>query len=169
MTDRYENGLVSSRRGGTSPGPHEQRNIDVVTAFLEAKPLSDRSRFLAPDAVSNRVGMQQLCELAGIPDAGPGPHAGYHQDSFSDRRNEIVDIIASGDTVWAMFRMVGTHTGDFWGVPGTGRPLDLLELGVFRLEDGRIAESWWLNDELAICIQLGIPVGMKDLSGSGTS
>lgn len=156
-------GLVSERPS-TFHTPEEQSHIETVVAFLGLPNSADRSAYVTDDYRNNRPGMQNLCELAGIPDAGPGPHVGYNEESFVDRRNEIVDVIASGTVVWVMFRLVGTHTGPFWGIPATGNPLDLYELGVFRLNGRLIAETWFMNDELAICRQLGIPVPVSDVS-----
>src|SRR6185503_1261686 len=42
-----------------------------------------------------------------------------------DYQTTIVDLIAEGDKVAARVRITGTHTGDFYGIPPTGRHIDL--------------------------------------------
>ena len=46
--------------------------------------------------------------------------------------------------------MVGTHTGSLYGIPATGRHIDVIEVGLWRVEDGVIAEAWYFGDELGL-------------------
>lgn len=136
----------------------ERRHIEIVRELLEApKPLSaeDQAR-LAPGFRLRRLGMRNLADMLVGPEADHREHAGYSRASFDDRRDEIVDAIARDDVVWVLFRLTGHHTGTFWGMPATGAELDLLEFGIFRLEDEKVVEGWFLNDELAICRQIGL-------------
>ena len=41
-----------------------------------------------------------------------------------DWHTEINDLIAEGDRVVARITMTGTHTGNFWGIPATGRRVE---------------------------------------------
>jgi hypothetical protein len=138
-------------------GPREAANIEVVRAFLALpKPVTkDQLEKVAPNFTLRRLGMLNLAQMFEPATDGLPVH-GYTVDSFRDRRDEIVDVIAHGDVVWVLFRLRGTHTGEFWGVPESGRALDLLEIGIFRVEGGAVAEGWFMNDELAICRQLGL-------------
>lgn len=138
--------------------PCELRNIEIVRELLEtAKPMSpeDEAR-LAPDFRLRRLGMNNLAEMLAGADVDHREHAGYSRASFSDRRDEIVDVIARDDVVWVLFRLTGHHTGPFWGMPGNGAALELLEFGIFRVEGEKVVDGWFLNDELAICRQIGL-------------
>ena len=57
--------------------------------------------------------------------------AGFHgynpAVSVPDRENEIEDIIAKGNRVWTIFVGRGHHTGEFYGFPGTGKPIEFRE------------------------------------------
>lgn len=150
--------VVGSERCGDGLTEEERANVRVVRALLEApKPLSaeDEER-LAPGFHLRRLGMANLAEMLVQGAADHREHDGYTRASFSDRRDEVVDVIARGDVVWVLFRLTGHHTGQFWGMPASGNPLDLLELGIFRVHDGKVAEGWFMNDELAICRQIGL-------------
>jgi hypothetical protein len=54
-----------------------------------------------------------------------------------------------------LFRVRGTHKGNFFGIAPTDKPFDIHELGIFRLADGRITEAWFMADELGLLQQLG--------------
>ena len=66
--------------------------------------------------------------------------------AFPDWRQEIVELVAEGDTVVARFRCHGTHTGPWEGLAPTGRTMDIDEVSFFRFRDGRIRSVWGLED-----------------------
>ena len=69
---------------------------------------------------------------------------GYDASSCSDRVDTIEDLIAKDDRVWAVWTMRGTHTGQLFGIPPTGKPIEILEVGIWRLADGLVIEAWFL-------------------------
>lgn len=77
-----------------------------------------------------------------------------------DMRTELEDLIAEGDLVAARLKCAGTHVGDAWGKPPTGKTFSAPEVDVWRLQDGRIVEAWVVFDELRMNRQLGfLPEG----------
>jgi steroid delta-isomerase-like uncharacterized protein len=94
---------------------------------------------------------------AGMPTGAEGAKA-VHQKTIlgmPDYRTEIEDLIAEGDKVTARVRITGTHTGDFWGIPATGRRLDLMAIYIVRIADGKIVEHWGAEDSNIVIRQLG--------------
>jgi predicted ester cyclase len=49
------------------------------------------------------------------------------------------------------------HTGDFRGIPATGRPMSFTALVLYRFRDGRICESWTELDLAGLLAQLTAP------------
>ena len=79
------------------------------------------------------------------------------QASFPDMRMEIVALVAEGDTVAARFTCSGTHTGEWLGHPPTGRRFERIdEAAFYRIRDGRIVESWGVEDTQRRLEQLGL-------------
>jgi predicted ester cyclase len=77
--------------------------------------------------------------------------------SFPDVRMEIVDLIAEGDTVVGRFTCSGTHLGKWLGYASTGRRFEVVdEVSIYRFRDGRIVETWGLEDTLGRLEQLGL-------------
>lgn len=66
--------------------------------------------------------------------------------AFPDWHQEIIELVAEGDTVVARFRCTGTHQGSWQGLPATGRTMRVDEVYFFRLRDGRLARVWGLED-----------------------
>ncbi len=134
-----------------------ERNKAAVRRFKEAqgtKAEADAMReVLAPSYKRWRGGIEHLA--ANARDQGfPGPGA-YLRGAFPDRTDTIEDIVADGDRVGMLFRVRGTHKGNFFGIAPTDKPFDIYELGLFRLADGKITEAWFMADELGLLQQLG--------------
>ncbi len=79
------------------------------------------------------------------------------RSSFPDVRMEVVDLIAEGDKVVGRFACSGTHLGEWLGHAPTGRRFEAVaEVSIYRFRDGRIVETWGLEDNLGRLQQLGL-------------
>jgi predicted ester cyclase len=79
------------------------------------------------------------------------------RSSFPDLHMAVVDLIAEGDKVVGRFTCSATHLGTWRGHPPTGRRFDAVdEVSIFRFSDGRIVESWALEDDRERFRQLGL-------------
>jgi predicted ester cyclase len=81
--------------------------------------------------------------------------------AFPDLRVEIHDQIAEGDKVMTRKTLRGTHRGEIFGVPATGREVRIDVIDIVRLREGRYAEHWGINTLSAVLAQLrdGPPPG----------
>ena len=77
-------------------------------------------------------------------------------NAFPDSRFTIDDMIAEGDRVVTKKTFTGTHTGDFAGIPATGRTVTLQYVDIMRVRNGRIVEHWLSMDQLSFMQQLGV-------------
>ncbi len=78
-----------------------------------------------------------------------------HRRSFPDWTEEVEDTIADRDRVVVRFKSHGTNSGDFLGRPPTGNRVEISEVAIFRLSDGKIVEQWVYPDILSLQRQLG--------------
>jgi steroid delta-isomerase-like uncharacterized protein len=74
---------------------------------------------------------------------------------FPDLHVTVEDLIAEGDKVVGRNSVTGTHRGDYMGLPATGRSVAYDEIFIFRLANGRIAETWGVVDVFSQMKQLG--------------
>jgi predicted ester cyclase len=73
---------------------------------------------------------------------------------LSDRSTPQDEFHAVGDTLIENSIFQGTHTGEFLGVPATGRQLQVRGIEIWRLADGKIVERWGLVDAAGVMEQL---------------
>jgi steroid delta-isomerase-like uncharacterized protein len=76
--------------------------------------------------------------------------------AFPDVKYNIEDMIAEGNYVVIRYSIIGTHKGEFAGIPPTNKRIELTSLCVFRLADGKVAEQWVENNSLVFMKQLGV-------------
>jgi predicted ester cyclase len=93
------------------------------------------------------------------PGVPPGPESVIHfmrllDQAFSDQRWSIEKVISDGDTVAISCRHSGRHTGDFFGLPATGRTFDYRQMHLIRMRGDRGAEHWAVRDDATLRRQL---------------
>jgi steroid delta-isomerase-like uncharacterized protein len=76
--------------------------------------------------------------------------------AFPDLHVSVRCQVAEGDQVVTHKLFRGTHRGEFMGVPATGRPIEFAVIDILRLQDGKVAEHWAVQDRLALMQQLGL-------------
>ena len=74
---------------------------------------------------------------------------------FPDLRFTIQDMVAEGSRVVVRWTSQGTHRGMFAGTAPTGRQVSNQGIGIYRVEDGKIVESWVQVDRLGVLQQIG--------------
>lgn len=96
-------------------------------------------------------------EVPGQPTGRDGVRAFFEMthSAFPDFRVEIEQLLADGDTVVIHSRFLGTHEGEFMGIPATGREMDMGVIDILRVADGKIVEHWGISDTMALMQQLG--------------
>ena len=61
---------------------------------------------------------------------------------FPDMHVDILDLIEEHERIAVQARFTGTHSAELCGVPATGKKISFEALEIFRIENGKIAESW---------------------------
>jgi steroid delta-isomerase-like uncharacterized protein len=64
-------------------------------------------------------------------------------DAFPDFHVDIRDVVADDDRVTVRYVEGGTHVADFIGLKASQRKVLWPGIGIFRVEDGKIAEEWF--------------------------
>ena len=76
--------------------------------------------------------------------------------AFPDLKAIVNQMIAEEDKVVLHKTVMGTHRGEFRGIPATGKKVKYQSIYIFRIENNKISEYWGLQDELKLKQQLGI-------------
>jgi steroid delta-isomerase-like uncharacterized protein len=84
-----------------------------------------------------------------------------YRAAFPDLRFEPEDVLVDGGKVAVRYRATGTHSGDFMGMPATGKGMDVQGVDIVRFgDDGLGHEHWGVFDAMTMMQQLGlVPAG----------
>ena len=66
------------------------------------------------------------------------------------------DVFGQGDKLVKHWTFKGKHTGPFFGIPATGKTVNLEGTTLIRMKDGKIAEEQDFFDNLEFSQQLGL-------------
>ncbi len=113
-------------------------NIGAVDDFLAD---SFVNHSVPPGLPPDREGVKQLFTM--------------FRQAFPDFRAEIHDLVAEGDEVVTRKTFYGTHEGELFGIPPTGKQVTIELIDILRVADGKITDHWNVVDQLGLMQQLG--------------
>ena len=86
----------------------------------------------------------------------------YFRNAFPDFYWRVDDQIAEGDRVTTRYTLGGTHQGEFFGVPGTGKRIEITGINIDRCDEGgKLVEEWPEYDLLGAMQQMGAVPGSQ--------
>jgi len=123
---------------------YNSNNLDELGAVMSFDVLTPK---IMPDMPSGLEGAKAVHQktLLGMPDF----------------RTEIQELIAEGDKVVARVVMTGTHTGNFYGIPATGKRVEFTGVFIVRIADEKIVEHWGEEDSYGLLLQLGMKLKVE--------
>jgi predicted ester cyclase len=149
----------------TEPGKEEaRRSLELVERMIEGLLAYDgrnlhsmaMERFWTPDM--RWYGPAGIGTTHGL-DGFQAQHQGPFLKAFPDRyAGPHSALLAEGNYVcvtgWPS--VIGTHRGDYLGLPATGRQVGMRVMDFWRRESDLLAENWVLIDMLDLFYQLGV-------------
>lgn len=137
----------------TSQSTTPAANVEVMRAGFQAFNDGDADEYMA------RIAPDLITHLAELPEPQHGREAwrqGFDlmKHAFADLRAHIEDIFAAQDKVAVRLWFRGTHSGEFLGIPATGRTVEYVSHEFYRIADGLVAEEWICSDMATLFRQL---------------
>ena len=111
-------------------------------AVLDELVASDFVVHMPPDDIHGPEGVQQFFTML--------------RNAFPDIHFTVEDQVAEGDKVVTRWTARGTHTGEFQGIPPTGKQSRLEGIDLDRIANSKAVECWSNMNELDLLQQLGV-------------
>jgi steroid delta-isomerase-like uncharacterized protein len=126
----------------------------IMRRFVEF--INTASEKLAQELISPAA----IFHVPGRPEPLHGPDGylaiiGMMRGAFPDIQWALEEMVAEGDKVAARFTMRGTHQGNFFGVPPTGKKIEVQAMNFYRLSGGQFVEEHGQPDMLGLLQQIG--------------
>ena len=131
-----------------------EENKNIVRRYQEIYNSNDLDRLT--EVVSEDLLTPNI--MPGIPAGLEGAKAAHRimLVGFPDYQTVIEDMIAEGEKVAARIKMSGTNTGEFMGIPDTGKRVEFTGIYIARIANGKIVEHWGEEDSVSLLQQLGV-------------
>jgi steroid delta-isomerase-like uncharacterized protein len=117
---------------------HNKGNLDIIDVYVDENVVSHDP---FPGQAPGAKGIHETMEL--------------FLRAFPDKRIIFNDMLAENDKVMIKFTTVGTHKGEFMGLPASGNAISYEEVLILRLQNGKIVEHWAVADTLGFMQQVG--------------
>jgi steroid delta-isomerase-like uncharacterized protein len=132
-----------------------EENKEMVRRYME-EVLSEKR----VDEIDDYVTADYVNHLLppGMPQGPQGEKLflGMFQQAFPDYTISVERLVGEGDKVVAHWSFRGTNSGEFQGMPATGKQVNVEAINLFRISDGRIAENRPAFDMLGLLQQIGV-------------
>ena len=79
----------------------------------------------------------------------------WYPTAFSDQDPTLHDVIEAGDRVVVRYTIRSIYRGGYLDLPARDQPVRETGIAIFRIAEGRIAESWFEGNDLEVIQQLG--------------
>ena len=134
-----------------------QQNKALVRRWLEGINQADVA---VTDAVFSPDCLRRMIYHASVTRVGRGADAikrriNDWRAAFPDWNFTVEDMVAEDDVVMTRCTVRGTHRGELFGLPPTGREVAYTEILISRIAEGRIVEQSVLIDRLGLLQELG--------------
>ena len=125
--------------------------FEKLMSALNAKDMATMESLIADDFVDNDA----------MPGMAPGRQGmidmmGMFIGAFPDLNVVVEHWVAEGDLVVGVMTTKGTQTGEFMGMPASGKKFSVREMHMVRVANGKMAEHWGLSNEMSMMQQLGL-------------
>jgi steroid delta-isomerase-like uncharacterized protein len=129
-------------------------NLATHTAWTAAEDRQDLTRhheFVHDDIVVNQAGAEPVFGLDGYIAMMKANYAG-----LPDFHVVLEDEFATDDRVVCRWRASGSHQGDLFGIPATGKEIEWTGVSLWEFDGGKARRGWIFSDVAALMGQLGL-------------
>jgi predicted ester cyclase len=113
------------------------KKFDSLKKMMDNKHQFDNPMTPAPVGSDDHVGMMQMMTT-----------------SF-DGKHLLDKVITDGEWVTARGRWTGKHTGEFNGIPATGKPVEFSWMDMMHIVNGKVVEEYFEMNPMTIMSQIG--------------
>jgi steroid delta-isomerase-like uncharacterized protein len=127
-------------------------NLELHTRWDDAENRHDLSRhddYLHPDIEVLAPGVEPMVGIAAY---RAMMEANF--DGLPDFHTDLDDRFATDDRVVCRWRVSGTHSGELYGFPATGRRIEYAGVSIWEFETGKARRGWLYVDLPALMAQL---------------
>lgn len=134
----------------TTPDDNKELVRRMEDEIFNKRNLAAIDEFISPDYVLHTAAPGTPADREAVRQA-----MSMYVGGFPDLRISIDELVAEGDRVVGVFTFTGTHDGELFGMPATGKRISVRQIAMYRIDDNQVVEEWEVSDQLALMQQIG--------------
>lgn len=136
-----------------------------MTAIAQSSNQAIGSRFFAEQDRLRGGPAAELCtqsyraRIGSYPTMDRAGHEGFAKAfyaAFEGLHHVVEDVVADDSSVAVRLSIHGTHTGAFFGIPATGKSIDVGLIAILQIESSQVSSLDAEFDEAGMLRQLGV-------------
>jgi predicted ester cyclase len=130
---------------------YKSRQRELVEVVQNRGEIDRTGEYIAENGVDHTA-------FPGLPPGAEGAKQifGMIRAGFPDHDAVVHHMIAEGDLVATYKSFTGTHTGEFMGIPPTGKRATIRVMDFVRYDGDKVVEHWNIVDQHGLMQQLGV-------------
>jgi predicted ester cyclase len=138
----------------TIPDAQREATLRAVRAFYDFWNTGDEA--LLKQALAENFTDRTL--PPGRPQGPEGPAFASHQfrAAVPNLKVTVERMIVAGDYVTVHMKFTGHFTGKFGQTQGKSQPIAFIATDLVKVENGRIADNWHIEDNLTLLQEMGV-------------
>ena len=142
---------------GCSNNPKQdniEQNVVVVKKYHEiwtTGNVDELDEIISPDFKSHFIGGFEYSGIEGAKNS-----VLETKKAFPDWTENIVEIITQEGKVVTRYKSTGTHLDNWDGIEATGNKVNIEEMSIYHLKNGKIIEQWGFWDEIELKRQMNL-------------
>jgi steroid delta-isomerase-like uncharacterized protein len=134
MSTEHNKELCRRLYAAVSTGDFDALDQLIAPNFIEHE-------MVDPGMPAGREGMKTLFRMV--------------RQAMPDMVMTVEDMVAEGERVAVRAVMSGTQTGEFMGIPASGKRVAMTVMDLHRIENNQFTEHWGVSDMLGLMTQIG--------------
>lgn len=131
-----------------------ETNKNLVLKFYQAfdeRNIELAFTLLASDFSAHLAGIPEVLDCDGFREFGRDFYS-----AFTNGQHQFDKVVVQDNEVVTCGTFSATHTGEFQGLPPTGKQITISIMHIDRIEQDKIVEHWGQGDARGLMQQLGI-------------
>lgn len=132
----------------------EKENREIVRLYFEE--VWNKGNVALLDSLLSEDYVNHTPSIQGMPKGPSGlkPIVLKTRKNFKDLHYEIKDMIVTENKVVARVIMTGIQTDTVMGIPPTGKRIEVNQINIEEIKNGKIINHWRITDQMKMMQQL---------------
>lgn len=133
-------------------------NIDVAKNFIEIvlnqEKFDELDKYVSPHFQTHSLHLNPKPVIVDNPPKTFKDALIQSQKALANFQRKIEDIFSDGDKVVVRWTSEADHIGNFMGIPPTNKHITFSGMSIYRIENEKIVDEWYVWDRQGLYEQL---------------